>query len=1187
MYLKCIEIQGFKSFANKIRFDFHNGITGIVGPNGSGKSNVADAVRWVLGEQRVKQLRGSSMQDVIFAGTETRKPMGYAYVAITLDNSDHKLPTDYKEVTVARRIFRSGETEYLMNGTVCRLRDIHELFYDTGIGKEGYSIIGQGQIDKILSDKPEDRRELFDEAVGIVKFKRRKDLTLKKLASEKDNLVRINDILAELEKQVPTLERQSEKAKVFFRERDALKARDVNLFLLENQKNLAELETVKESVETIESDLDRARESYEMAGREYETGQSRLGELEGEIETIRNRITNASVVREKIEGEIKVIEEQVRAASGNAEHFMSRKNSVSAEIERDRREEEEILERKNGIDSSLEQLRREQTKTRESASSCADQIIRYSRQVDLGKNEVLRILGERATIKSSIASLSARQEENERRRQELSVGIEQAQSSETEQDQIITDLRRQFTEISGSIRALQDRQKEIENTIAGMKKRLGDEDEQLRASQLRYHQEKSRLDALVNLTERYEGYGGSVRKVMQNRSAEKGVIGVVADLLKTDKKYETAIEVALGGNIQNIVTENADTARRMIELLKREKAGRATFLPLNDLGKPQEFKYAGVLQEPGVIGLADSLVRCDDRYRPIARSLLGRIVIVDKFDHAAAVNKKYRHQVRMVTLEGELFIPGGAISGGAYKNSSNLLGRRREMAELQEKVREAQLLTQKHEQAIEDIKTERTSLRQELEENRQAQQDAFLRQNTVRMSIASQQEKKKEAAGSAEEMARERELIEKQRKELEAELESAEKRLASSAEGEEKMNAAVSELEQKLEGLRKEEGVQTQILSKWDTEIEKILQQQSFEQKDLDRVQEDLVRRKRELEEIESAISSGNGVIESGTERIRELREQMSGSEDVQDDSRRALAEKNGERDRLKETLQLKLSARESLSEQIHALDKENVRLHNRRERLQEDVDNRVTYMWNEYEITLSDAVKLRNEEMSDIALLKKEIAEIKARIKALGSVNVDAIEEYRELMERYTFLKNQHDDLTEAAASLEKIIAELDTSMRRQFQEQFSRIQEEFDKVFKLMFGGGKGRLELMEDRDILEAGVRVIAQPPGKKLQNMNALSGGEKALTAIALLFAIQNLKPSPFCLLDEIEAALDESNVDRFADYLHRLTEHTQFIVITHRRGTMQEADRLYGITMQEKGVSALVSVDLIAEEDLVS
>ena len=485
MYLKCIEIQGFKSFANKIRFDFHNGITGIVGPNGSGKSNVADAVRWVLGEQKVKQLRGSSMQDVIFAGTEARKPMGYAYVAITLDNSDHKLPTDYKEVTVARRIYRSGETEYLMNGSSCRLRDIHELFYDTGIGKEGYSIIGQGQIDKILSDKPEDRRELFDEAVGIVKFKRRKDMTLKKLASEKDNLLRINDILAELERQVPTLEKQSEKAKVYFKERDALKARDVNLFLLENQKNLSELEAVKENEETIERDLLLSRESYEKAGEQYEAGRVRISELESEIESIRNKITNASVVREKIEGDIKVIEEQIRAAAGNAEHFMTRRDSVSAEIERNRAEEEEILLRKSGIDDKLEKLRREQTKARESASSCADQIIRYSRQIDLGKNEILRILSERATIKSNIAALTARQEENERRARELSEGIRQAQSSETEQAQIITDLKKEFIQIAESIKALQERQKEIESTIAGMKKRLGDEDEQRRASEPR------------------------------------------------------------------------------------------------------------------------------------------------------------------------------------------------------------------------------------------------------------------------------------------------------------------------------------------------------------------------------------------------------------------------------------------------------------------------------------------------------------------------------------------------------------------------------------------------------------------------------------------------------------------------------------------------------------------------------
>ena len=1187
MYLKSIEIQGFKSFANKIRFEFHNGITGIVGPNGSGKSNVADAVRWVLGEQRVKQLRGSSMQDVIFTGTESRKPMGYAFVAITLDNSDHKLPTDYNEVTVARRIFRSGETEYLMNGAPCRLRDIHELFYDTGIGKEGYSIIGQGQIDKILSDKPEDRRELFDEAVGIVKFKRRKDMTLKKLSSEKENLVRINDILAELEKQVPSLEKQSEKAKVYFRERDALKARDVNLFLLENSKNLEELRKVTENEKTAEADLERTRADYERTGTEYERGQETLGELEKEIESVRNRITSASVVREKLEGDIKVFEEQIRAATGNAEHFMSRKESVSSDIERGKKEREDILSRKGGIDQKVEELRREQTSSRESAAFCADQIIRYSRQVDLGKNEVLRILSERATIKSGIASLTTRREENERRTEELSAGIDKAQSSETEQTQIITDLKRQFAEIGQSIKDLQARQKQIEEIISGMKKRLGDEDEQLRAAQLRYHQEKSRLDALVNLTERYEGFGGSVKKVMQSRAGDSGVIGVVADLLKTDKKYETAIEVALGGNIQNIVTEDAETARRMIEMLKREKAGRATFLPLKDLGKPQEFRSRAVLDEPGVLGLADSLVRCEDRYRPVAASLLGRIVIVDRFDHAAAVNRKYGHSVRMVTLEGELFIPGGAISGGAYKNSSNLLGRRREMAELQEKVKTCLQETTEHEQAIEDIKAERKDLRRELEENRQAQQDAFLKQNTVRMSIARQQEKKKEAAGSAVELAKEQKLLAQQKTELEAELRSAEERLLSSAQSEQKMNEAVGELEKKLAQLREEETVQTQVLAKWDTEIEKSLQQQSFEQRDLDRVEEELERRGRELKEITEAIEQGEGVIRTGTRKIEELRKELSGSEDIQDDSRRLLAEKNQERDRLRETIQTQIARKETLSDEIHALDKECVRLRTRRERLQEDVDSRVAYMWEEYEITLSDAGKLRDESFSDIASLKKEIAEIKARIKALGSVNVDAIDEYRELMERYTFLKGQHDDLTEAAASLEKIIEELDVSMRKQFQEQFARIQAEFDKVFGLMFGGGRGRLELMEDRDILEAGVRVIAQPPGKKLQNMNALSGGEKALTAIALLFAIQNLKPSPFCLLDEIEAALDESNVVRFAEYLHKLTEHTQFIVITHRRGTMQEADRLYGITMQEKGVSALVSVDLIDEEELVS
>lgn len=1180
MYLKSIEIQGFKSFANKIRLEFNDGITGIVGPNGSGKSNVADAVRWVLGEQRVKQLRGSSMQDVIFAGTQSRKPMGYAYVAITLDNADHKLPTEYREVTVARRIYRSGESEYLMNGAACRLRDVQELFYDTGIGKEGYSIIGQGQIDKILSDKPEDRRELFDEAVGIVKFKRRKAISLKKLAGEKDNLVRIQDILAELEKQIPALEKQSEKARTYLRERDRLRNREVNLFLLDNERKLEELQSVQNQLQIAQTDLENAREEYARSGASYEAAQERLQELEKEIEQARSRITDASVVRGKLEGDLKVCEEQIRVATQNTAHFQSRRESVCAEIDRSDGERGEILAQKQEIDGQLAALQREQGTVSRQAENCRQQISALSEQVDLGKNEILRILSERATIKSRLAGVEIREEEIGRRERELETSLQEAQSSQTQQSLILEDLRKEFADVGDSLREMQKRQREIEDRIGEMKQRLGNEDEQLRASQLSFHQEQARLDALVNLTQRYEGFGGSVRRVMQKRSEEAGVLGVVADLLRTGKRYETAIEVALGGNIQNIVVEDAGTAGRMIELLKRERAGRATFLPLADLGRPPEFRNERVLGEEGVIGLADSLVQCEERYRPVAKSLLGRIVIVDTYEHALRANKKFGHTVRMVTLEGELFMPGGAISGGAYRNSSNLLGRRREMAELQEKVRECADRVQSHEQAIADVKKERSQLRIELEENRKAQQETFVRQNTLRMRITREKEKQREAAGNAQELVSEQRQIEKQKASLAAERVQAAEGLRTSREREESLNAEVGEQEGRLKELREQEMEKTQALARWDAQIGGIVQQQSFAQQNLERVEADLRRRQEELQQISGTLEESGEIIRRGEERIRELREQIASSGDVQGENEKRLREKSEERDRRSREMKEQIARRDTLSEKVHALDKECVRLQTRHERLQEAVDARIAYMWEEYEITLSDAKTMRDETSADPGSLQKEIGEIKGRIRALGSVNVDAIEQYRELMERYTFLKGQHDDLTEAAQNLEKIIGELDTSMRRQFREQFSRIQEEFDAVFKEMFGGGRGRLELMEEQDILEAGVRVIAQPPGKKLQNMNALSGGEKALTAIALLFAIQNLKPSPFCLLDEIEAALDESNVVRFAEYLHKLTNHTQFIVITHRRGTMEEADRLYGITMQEKGVSALVSVDLI-------
>ncbi len=1185
MYLKSIEIQGFKSFANKIRFEFHNGITGIVGPNGSGKSNVGDAVRWVLGEQRVKQLRGSSMQDVIFAGTQLRKPQGFAYVAITFDNADHKLPVDYEEVTVARRIYRSGESEYLLNGTQCRLKDINEMFYDTGVGKEGYSIIGQGQIDKILSDKPEDRRELFDEAAGIVKFKRRKDASLKKLAHEQENLVRINDILGELEKQVPTLEKQSEKAKIYLREREALKKLDVNAFLLENTRNLGSLSEIEEKKKIAQEQLASMNTSYEEEGKTYDDLQDKIQRIEQEIEETRGKITQASVVRKELEGNIKVYEEQIRSSSANIGRFDERIASISSEIESRIVLQEEVTARSVEAQERLRAIRERQDEAQSTMDDSSAEILELSALNDKLKSDVLAVMNDRASIKSTIAALTAKEEQLAVRKEEIQARLATAQSSTTEQDSIIQDLRAKFAEIGQRVSDLQKDQKRYDDRLTEMKQILRTEDDDLRATQLQFHQDTSRLDALVNLTERYEGYGGSVRKVMMNRSAENGVIGVVADLLKTESKYETAIEVALGGNIQNIVVEDTQTAKRMIELLKKERAGRATFLPLNGLAKPQEFKNQSALSEPGVVGLADELVTTAERYRPVAASLLGRSLIVDTYQHAVEINRKYHHTIRMVTLDGELFMPGGAISGGAFKNNSNLLGRRREMAELKDKVEKAKAEMARHEQVIEDIKEERKTVREALETTRREQQEKFLEQNTVRVQLAGEQAKKEQAAISAENLQKENDSIDEQRKSIAQDVVQAQSKLAESDAKESALNDEIAEHDDVLQKLREEEDAYFKELAGFRSEAEKIEQGLSFEKQNANRLEAELSRYRAELAGVRENLEQAQETADRGKEEIRKIREQIESSEELHDDSSKELKAMTEKRDSMSAQLKALIESRDKLSWDINRLDKENVRLSAQSDRLQDIINAKVNYMWEEYEITLSDAKALRDEELSDLSSLKKGIAEHKATIKELGNVNVGAIEEYRELMERYSFLKTQHDDLVVAADTLMKIVDELDEQMRAQFREQFGKIQAEFDKVFKLMFGGGKGVLELMDDSDILEAGVKVIAQPPGKKLQNMMQLSGGEKALTAIALLFAIQNLKPSPFCLLDEIEAALDESNVVRFAQYLHKLTEHTQFIVITHRRGTMEEADRLYGITMQEKGVSALVSVDLIDENEL--
>ena len=1184
MFLKSIEVQGFKSFANKIVFQFHNGITGIVGPNGSGKSNVADAVRWVLGEQSVKQLRGGTMTDVIFSGTETRKPLSYAYVAITLDNSDHALPTDYEEVTIARRLYRSGESEYLLNGTACRLKDVNELFYDTGIGKEGYSIIGQGQIDKILSGKPEERRELFDEAAGIVKYKRRKSAALKKLENEQNNLVRVNDILTELERQVGPLERQSEKAKQYLSLKENLKTLDVNTFLLEHDRLKNNLSDTEEKLEFANNDLAEVRKQFDGVREEYDRMAGEISELDREIEKARNELSSTDLNRSRLEGEINLLKEKIRSAGDSDAYYIERKNAINAEIGERKAERDKILNDNRDSDEQAKEIEKTAKELADALSEVQGQIEDLNKRVEDGKNIIINELNSRSTIKAKMSRFDSMSEQIGVRKAELNSRLLRVKSDEEERKDTIKALEDEFEAATKNIKAANEKSVSVENEIESLRAEINKKDDALRQNQNLYHQEKTKLQTLLDIAERYEGYGGSVKKVMEQKDSIKGIVGVVADIIKVDKRYETAIETALGGNIQNIVTKDEETAKKLIAFLKEGRLGRATFLPLDAVKNPQKIKAVEVLDEKGVLGLAHTLVETEPEYADIAESLLGRFVVVDTVDNATKIARKYHYTIRMVTLEGELLTPGGAISGGAFKNNTNFLGKRREIADLEKSVKKLEKDIEDGDREVNSLRDKRTEKRTELEHIKLEIQELTIKQNTARINLSSARERMEEESESLLSLSREQQTIDSQLVEIKEGREAALEELKTSEELEEKTQEEVKKLSALLEDKHKEESEAAAKVNAFEVEVSKMRQAQSFKQANLERIDSELAKSEEELGAVLSALEANAKSVEENRTRISEIETTIEKSYSVAEERQMQMQENMKKKNELASRQKSFFEDREALSSKMNSLDKEVFRLNSQKERTEESIESHINYMWDEYQITLSAAAEIRDETMTDLTVMKRDIGEIKDKIRRLGDVNVNAIEEFKEISGRYNTMKTQQTDLVQAAETLKGIIEELDSAMRKQFTEKFAEISDEYDRVFKELFGGGKGTLELMEDEDILEAGIKIIAQPPGKKLQNMMQLSGGEKALSAIALMFAIQNLKPSPFCLLDEIEAALDDSNVGRFAKYLHKLTKNTQFIVITHRRGTMENVDRLYGITMQEKGVSTLVSVNLI-EKDL--
>lgn len=1184
MYLKSIDLYGFKSFAQKMEFRFDEGITAIVGPNGSGKSNVADAVRWVLGEQSAKNLRGAKMQDVIFAGTETRKPLGYCQVELTIDNHDMKMPIEFQEVKISRRVYRSGESEYLINGTECRLKDIHELFMDTGVGKEGYSIIGQGQIDKILSTKPDDRRELFDEATGIVKFKKRKQIAQKNLEEEKQNLLRINDIVRELALQQDALQEQAIKAKKYLDLKEALKKLEVNVFIAEYEKLQKNIDEIKDKEQINYLQVEELKRNSEQIKIEYEELNNSIEELDNKISEKKEAYTKLAVEKEKNESGLVLIREQISNIINNTERIKQYLIQLEEKQGKIKSEQKDYKQKFDSVNKLTEEKEKQLLEKQNELDAFTEDIIKDEMQIELIQTNRIERLNEISNVKTKIQRFHTMLENLQARKTSVNEKKELIERANKDRIDRIDRIENKKKNAEDDLKALLAEKEKANIDIQNKNSQIKDLNTNIKEKSEQYNTLRSKHRALTEMAEHYEGYGFSIKKIMELKKEDnpryKGIIGVVADIIKVDKEYEIAMEIALGGSVQHLVTEDEGTAKRLIEYLKTNRFGRATFLPMTSI-KNRDFSKTLNKKEPGFIGYASELLSYESKYSNIIEHLVGRVVVTDNIDNALAIAKKYNYTLKIVTLAGELIHPGGSLTGGANKsNNTHLLSRKSDIDNYETQMLEQAKVLNKFKKDLEML--------EELYNNENKKLELIVaKEHELNIILSETNVKLKEIEKETNQYIAEAEDIETEIIQLnyqEEQLAASHKEQSVLLEGSEIENTSDEEFVKRLtdeiqsKKLFKEQLSETLTLLK--VEVSSLKQQQENVKNNESRMLQELSELQGLFEKNQMEIQINNSSIAEKEKSVISIIEQIKEKEEGLIRISKQTEELNKTKHDLSENQQRLYKIREEYTEQKNLVEKEIVRLQASKEKLEMQNDAQIEYMWNEYELTIHQSEEYKDDSLGSQSALKKLIAENKSSIKNLGDVNVNAIEEFKAVSERYTFLMEQKEDLIKAEEMLKGVIEDLHEQMTKQFNEKFKEISLKFNDVFRELFGGGKAILSLTEESDILECGIELIAQPPGKKLQSMNLLSGGEKAFTAIALLFAIQSLKPSPFCVLDEIEAALDDSNVSRFANYLHKLTKNTQFIIITHRRGTMEVADSLYGITMQEKGVSTQVSVKIM-------
>ena len=1179
MHLKRLELQGFKSFADKTILEFKDGITSVIGPNGSGKSNISDAIRWVLGEQSMKSLRGAKSEDVIFAGTQNRKSLGFAEVSMVIDNTDGKLPIEFAEVTVTRKLYRSGETGYFINKTPCRLKDIVELFMDTGIGKDGYSIIGQGKIDEILSNKSEDRRKIFEEAAGIVKYRTRKAESEKKLEHTKLNLLRINDIISEIETNIEPLRLQSDKAKQYLALRDELKSMEIGLFVYNIASNKEKLEKITKDIEVLTDNKEEADDKFNNVKVLKEELKQEIEAITSKIEEIQNVGFESSNKIEKINSEINVAKQKILNNDENKSRLETEIEESKEKI-KDLEDEKKIKhEKKESLSLNREKFEKEleekQSKLNEITKTLSDKEI----EIEDNKKEVEDSVEKKYEISSQINSYDINYENYEKREKTIKTEI-QSVISELDASRIEKqEISKIFTDIDNKRNKLIDQLNNIQEENKQSASKIAEYDNNIDRLSYDMRMKESRQKFLIETEKEKEGYSKTVKSILMHceRNAElgKGMHGVLANIINVDKKYEIAIEQVLGGLLQNIVTDTEQDAKRIIEYLRSNNLGRASFLPISSI---RENKLGRISKNHlnGVIGVASDLVSCDKVYRNIVSNLLGRTVVVDTMDTGINLAKQNKYSFRIVTLQGDIINPSGAISGGSVqKKTVNILGRSREIEELGKNIDELKKSISDIEKAKQDYIESISEITQKEEELNSLIKEIDITYATEKQKMASAEENNEKIEIRKQKLINEQEKIKVAKQDIIKDKEIKKIEITKLTQRIQELNEIITEFSDANKESQKyiddlnfditNLKISVSSFDESNLSIDEMIERIDV---DIENYKKSINNRNENINDIENENKQLGETIKQLETDIINIKEEVKNSADNTNKLKQERIEKNEKLQKYDDEITNWFDVIEDLKEQL-------VKLDVKKGKLEQEIEQTINTMWTEYEITPNNVNEY--EKPQNALETQRQVNKLKVQIKELGSINIDSIDEYKKSKERYEFLCDQRLDLENTATKLRKLIADMTKTMKEQFIEKFKLINKNFNEVFVELFGGGKAELILEDEENVLECGIDIKVQPTGKKLQNMMLLSGGEKAFTAIALLFAILKINPAPFCILDEIEAALDDVNVYRFAEYLKKFSKETQFLVITHRKGTMESADTVYGITMEENGISKLLSM----------